>query len=79
MVSLENNCHHLALPLYQVEVKLLAELQGSNLIIEYSDVLVLLVIVAELVSDYVGLMAQGNASEELNQHLLVLVVLAVED
>ena len=66
LVSLENNGHHLALPLDQVEVKLLTELQSCNLVIKHSNVFILLVIVAELVSHHVGLMAQCDASEELD-------------
>ena len=71
LLTLQENCEKLVLPLSQLESLLLSKLKSSNLVIKDTHILVH---VAEVLFDvlrYVDLMAQCNTSEELNKHVLV--------
>ena len=66
LISLKHDGHHLPLPLNQIKVELLAKLKSCNLIIENSNILVFLIIITELVSHDIRLMAECDASEEFH-------------
>lgn len=78
-LPLKNDCKHFLASLDQLEVLLIGKIKRCDLVVENSYVLVHLTFRLLQVFGHIDLVAQGDASEEFDQHGLVEVLISVKD